>query len=283
MRVARPQKLTVWRRVRARAAIFAACLGLAAAAPGVGGDPELRRQARRAAEEGRAFAVHCGACHGIDGRGGGRAPDITAGAAAQLAEPDLERIVQNGIPARGMPAFAALGPAGIKSVVAYLRTLQGRAVAVSANGSPDRGRELFFGSAKCSDCHMVRGLGGFLGPDLSAYARSHSPDSIRQAIAEPDRARASTADSVTAATDDGRTLTGLARNEDNFSLQLQTPDGTFHLLLKSDLASVTHSRESLMPADYASRLKARDLDDIVSFLVSAGAGSMGPGEKSGPP
>lgn len=83
-------------------------------------------------------------------------------------------------------------------------------------------------------------------------------------------------DTVTVITRDGGRLIGVARNEDNFSLQLQTFDGNFHLLMKSDLASVNHDGRSLMPSDYAVRLGARDLDDIVAFLVSA---SGGPAER----
>ncbi|HEV2425603.1 MAG TPA: c-type cytochrome [Terriglobia bacterium] len=229
----------------------------------------------------RAFASRCGMCHGIDGRGGEHAPDITSGAVAELPDADLERILQNGIPARGMPAFGVLGPAFIKSMVAYLRVLQGRVEKAAVNGNPARGRELFFGQAQCSDCHMVRGAGGFLGPDLSSYSRSHSPDRVRQAIVDTDRHSDVKAGMVKVVTRDGRELVGLARNEDNFSLQLQTLDGSFHLLMKSELLSLSHEHHSLMPSDYASRLSARDLDDLVSFLVSVGAGQSNEGSKPG--
>jgi hypothetical protein len=69
---------------------------------------------------------------------------------------------------------------------------------------------------------------------------------------------------------DGRTFTGIARNEDNFSLQLQTIDGAFHFFEKSNLQRVEHQPESLMPSDYASRLQPQELNDIASYLVSLG-------------
>ncbi|PYV24338.1 MAG: hypothetical protein DMG24_11735, partial [Acidobacteria bacterium] len=43
--------------------------------------------------------------------------------------------------------------------------------------------------------------------------------------------------------------------------------GAFHLLMKSDLASVKREPRSMMPGDYASRLSAKDLDDLVSYVV----------------
>jgi len=75
---------------------------------------------------------------------------------------------------------------------------------------------------------------------------------------------------VVATTVDGRAFTGIARNEDNFSLQLQTIDGAFHFLDKSNLQRIEHRPESLMPSDYASRLQPQELNDIASYLVSLG-------------
>lgn len=263
------------------AAILVTCLGVALLALDAAGDQGPARNARAPGEGSQTFASRCGMCHGLDGHGGEHAPDITSAAVTELSDADLRRILQNGIPAQGMPAFAALGPAVIKSMVAYLRVLQGRAGITAVNGNPARGKDLFFGRAGCSGCHMVAGAGGFLGPDLSSYSRSHSPDRVRQAILDPNRDMDLKAGTVRAVTRDGTELVGLARNEDNFSLQLQTLDGSFHLLMKSDLIALSHDRHSLMPFDYASRLSVRDLDDLVSFLVSAGSGLIAREDKPG--
>ena len=72
---------------------------------------------------------------------------------------------------------------------------------------------------------------------------------------------------VSVVTRGGEKFTGLARNEDNFSLQLQTPDGAFHLFVKSDLERIDHLPGSPMPADYSKRLSAREMNDLVSFLL----------------
>jgi putative heme-binding domain-containing protein len=216
------------------------------------------------------FAADCGRCHGLDGRGGEHGPDIATNPAVQgLAKAELEHVVRNGLPSKGMPSFSALGPKGIQSVVAYLRVLQGRQTGLTVQGDSGRGKELFFGSARCSECHMVRGDGGFLGPDLSEYALAHSPGDIRNAIVNPDRNSNARSDVITAVTRSGDTLTGIARNEDNFSLQLQTRDGAFHSLMKSGLASLRRESRSLMPSDYGTQLSKTDLDDLISFLEKA--------------
>ena len=97
--------------------------------------------------------------------------------------------------------------------------------------------------------------------------RSAGPDFERPIIkpAQPSNASGGT---VTVATRAGQTITGVLRNEDNFSLQLQSLDGAFHLLMKSDVASMTRDSNSLMPADYGSTLSASELNDLVSFLMS---------------
>ena len=66
---------------------------------------------------------------------------------------------------------------------------------------------------------------------------------------------------------DGREFTGIARNEDNFSLQMQTLDGAFHLFAKANLKHLEYQPKSLMPSDYGSVLSPGELDDLVSFLL----------------
>jgi putative heme-binding domain-containing protein len=115
---------------------------------------------------------------------------------------------------------------------------------------------------------MANGQGGFMGSDLSSFASTQSPVEIRSAITNPNRNLDPRKRVVIVTTANGQVLTGLARNEDNFSLQLQTTDGAFHLLNKSEMQKIEYQPRSLMPDDYASRLSSKELDDLVSYLVS---------------
>jgi putative heme-binding domain-containing protein len=208
----------------------------------------------------------------LDGRGGERAPDIATRAAAQRrSDAAIARIIGAGIPSAGMPAFPTLDDSALHSLVAYLRFLQGKTGVAKLPGNPARGKSLFFGKARCSQCHTLAGTGGFIASDLSSYARTRAPEEIRQAIVNPNSvSRAAVATVVT--TRDGYKYSGAARNEDNFSLQLQTPDGAFHLFLKSEVASVARDSISLMPPDYASTLSVEELNDLIAFLVSTNSG-----------
>lgn len=217
----------------------------------------------------RTFTSSCGVCHGIDGHGGEHAPNIATNPAVQrLTDARLRAIIRDGIPAGGMPSFRSLGPDRIGALVSYLRILQGRQGSREVHGDAVHGSKLFFGAPRCSSCHMIHGKGGFLGPDLSQYSLSHSAQEIREAILDPNKNLSPDDETVIVVTRDGRKLAGLARNEDNFSVQLQTPDGEFHLLLKSGLASLRREPRSLMPSDYASKLSRTELDDLVAFIAS---------------
>lgn len=220
------------------------------------------------------FSSNCSGCHGLDGRGGEHGPNIATTAEVQrLSDRDIHGIVRDGIPTAGMPPFRVrFDAAQLDAVVSYVRVLQGKHVAVSVPGNPQKGRSLFFGKARCSECHMIAGQGGFIGSDLTGYGNQHSPDTVRTAILDPNKNLDPRHRIVTALTRDGRRYTGLARNEDNFSLQLQTVDGAFHFIDKSTLAHLDHESRSLMPSNYGSVLSPGDLHDLVSYLVTAELG-----------
>ena len=166
-----------------------------------------------------------------------------------------------------MPAFHLLQSSQITAIIAYLHTLQGANNAIALPGDPGRGKIIFLGKAGCSRCHMVAGEGGFVASDLSEYARAHEVDKIRSAIITP----TPSSKLVTATVRGGEKVVGRVRNEDNFSLQLQTLDGAFHFLSKSDIEALESNSQALMPSDYASTLSPAELNDVVSYLMSVGS------------
>jgi cytochrome c oxidase cbb3-type subunit III len=219
------------------------------------------------------FSSNCAGCHGLDGHGGEHGPNIATTAEVQrLSDRDILGVVRDGIAAAGMPAFRSrFDDAQLNAVVSYVRVLQGKHAAVSVPGNPEKGRLLFFGKAKCSECHMLAGKGGFIGADLTGYGNQHSPEVVRAAILDPNKNLDPRHRAVTAVTRDGQKYTGVALNEDNFSLQLQTLDGTFHFFQKSGLTRLEHEPRSIMPSNYGSTLSPGELEDLVSYLARSGA------------
>jgi cytochrome c oxidase cbb3-type subunit 3 len=232
----------------------------------------------------QTFASTCAGCHGLDGRGGERAPNIAESPKVQrLSNAQIARIIENGVPGTGMPAFHSLERSDIEAVITYLRTLQGTTKTEKLPGDPDRGEAVFFGKAGCSDCHMVTGKGGFVASDLTAYARSHAVEQIRSAITTPTPGSDRRVRLATATTRGGEKYVGRIRNEDNFSLQLQNLDGTFCFVDKSDLVGLESSSQTLMPSDYGSTLSSSELNDIISYLmhIAGASNSVSPKKEDG--
>jgi len=223
----------------------------------------------------QVFASNCVGCHGLDGTGSQRAPNIASNPQVQkLSADDIFRIVSEGVPGTGMPAFKKLGKASITATVAYVRSLQGKNKPARLPGDPKNGEAAFFGAGQCSNCHMVGGRGGFIGPDLSSYRQTHDAQAIRAAITNPARDRQR--ELATAVTTTGQRYEGIIRNEDNFSLQLQSTDGAFHFLSKSGLTTIDRAQGSIMPSDYGSKLSEAKLNDLVSFLLKVAQASTPP-------
>ncbi len=217
------------------------------------------------------FESNCGACHGSDGRGGERAPDIAISPEVQqLSNSDLMGIIRNGISGGGMPGFSTLGQDGIKALVDYMRVLQDSGSGSKLPGDPHAGEVLFFGKAQCSSCHMVNGKGGFIASDLTFYGTDKTPDQIRNIITEPDKYLSAESKPVTVVTSDDQKITGVVRNDDNFSISLQTSDGSFHFFKKSYLRKIEVGPHSLMPGNYASTLGNDEVNDLVSYVINVG-------------
>jgi cytochrome c oxidase cbb3-type subunit III len=211
------------------------------------------------------FEVKCATCHGLDGLGGEHAPDIVRRPDVKaLSEEAWLKLIHNGIPEEGMPGFPSLGGEDAHAVVAYLRFLQGRSAESSVPGDPARGHDLFFGKSGCAACHQIGSRGQFVVGDLAGFARDHPADEIRDAIRRPTGGPQVV---VTAVTRDGRKFSGMIRNEDNASLQLQDDDGRLYLLMKSGLVSVQRKIGDPMPLDYGRRLSSSELDDLVGYIL----------------
>jgi cytochrome c oxidase cbb3-type subunit III len=231
--------------------------------------------------EGRQLlASNCGACHGIDGKGSERAPNIAdAPHMRQLSDAQLEHIIADGIPGTGMPAFHSLSNSRIHELIAYLRSLEGTANNAKLPGDPQKGEAVFFGQARCSNCHMIAGRGGFIASDLTDYARTHSAEQIRSTIVDSSSGDKPQVRLATATVRNGEKIVGRVRNEDNFSLQLQSVDGTFHFIMKSELEKLDYDSQPLMPTNFGSSLTASELNDLISYLLSA-AGNTDPQKRA---
>ena len=226
------------------------------------------------------YLAHCVGCHGDDGTGGGRGPDIVNVIAPRAVSRNAVRdLILKGIADEGMPAFkiTTREADAIAAYVMVLKTPPSDAFTTPhpAPGDPIAGERFFTGKGNCTNCHMVGGRGGVLGPDLSNLAHDRKFAQIEQALLNPgsqslrgEPGEASSWRAVTVSLYDGETLRGLAKNESAFDLQLLGVDGKLHLLMRDQVASVV-SEKSLMPKVEATPDEMRDLFAYLTRLTVA--------------
>lgn len=213
------------------------------------------------AEGQQIFFKNCALCHGGDATGG-RGPDLFRGFFRNATTDErLLDIVQNGM-GTGMP-WTGLSDRKARQVVAFIRSLSGREVALA--GDPERGRELFLGTATCGTCHMVDGKGSRQGPDLSWIGWRRAPDYLRTAVLDPSadvEPRWWTAEVVTRS---GTRLGGILVDEDQFTVRLLDENDHLHSLAKRDLEQFERTKTSRMPS-FRGVFSDEELTDIVAYL-----------------
>jgi cytochrome c oxidase cbb3-type subunit 3 len=221
---------------------------------------------RVVAEGGELYAHTCTACHGVNGAKGERAPAL-AGKRDYLRSTDASifEAIKNGIPGTGMPP-SGLAPRDIWKIVAYIRSLRASAADSFVPGNVAHGEQIFWDKGKCGSCHMIDGRGGILGPDLSNIGGQRSLREIRDALTEPPLRIPRGYQPVELVTKEGWHVSGIIKNEDNFSLQLLDSHDDLRLFVRSDLRTIHYAKSSLMPADYDKTLTPVELQDLLAFL-----------------
>jgi cytochrome c oxidase cbb3-type subunit III len=165
----------------------------------------------------------------------------------------------------------------IWQIIAYLRRVQVRAPSKQL-GNTANGKQLFYGDANCSTCHMVEGKGGRVGPDLTSVGISRTVESLVESVrnpsqqlawglTEPTKEFAQRYETVAVVTPEGKEIKGVTLNEDNFSLQVMDTTERIYVFDKDKLRSITKSRKSLMPSYAVGTLSNQDLNDIIAYLI----------------
>ena len=262
-------------RIRRSSAIkhsFVPCaLALAAAfaAPGqikkptnpLGDSPEVAAQGRD------LYNRTCTGCHGRDGGEGDRAPSLDANRRYfRLSEAAIFDTVKNGIPNTVMPS-SPLPDAEVWKIVAFIRAIRGTASDNIVPGNTQNGMTVFSGAGGCVRCHMIRGQGGVLGPDLSSIGAEASLNRLKDALTT-ERPIPNGYRPVTVTTNAGKTVTGVARNSDAFSVQLLDEKGGLHMFDIKELRGIEYGKRSLMPGNFDKILTADQFRDLVAMLAS---------------
>ena len=221
----------------------------------------------------QTYAKLCAGCHGDDALGTQQGPGLAGNPwVRRRSMQSLRNVIRNGVPAAGMPAFD-LPAATIEALAALAASMNASASETSVPGDRAAGRAFFFGKGGCAACHMVRGEGAPVGPDLSNVARQLTVDEIREALLRPDSRNAAGYTLVKLELRDGRTLRGFARGRTRFDIAVQDLEGALHPLSLDQVAGVTEERSSLMPPVKADGDELRDLVAYLSALKGVDPGA----------
>jgi putative membrane-bound dehydrogenase-like protein len=133
------------------------------------------------------------------------------------------------------------------------------------------------GAAQCGKCHMVRGVGGQVGPDLSMIGRKGSRENLFESILVPSKAIADQYIQSSVTTNAEVTISGLLVAETADSLTLRDANGKDTTVAKKDVEGpVRKLKVSIMPDDIVASLTEDELIDLVAYMETLKTASYTP-------
>ena len=218
-----------------------------------------------------SFRVHCALCHGYDARGGAETdgPDLTTGRFRRAStQAGLFDVIRNGVDGTAMLGIDDAAPDRVVwQIITYLDSLTPNPARVDLPGDAAAGRALFAGRGGCAACHMVDGVGGRGGPDLSRVGERRDPDELRADLLDPNREVEPRWWTMIVTRGDGSVVQGSRMGEDTFTVRLMDADEQLWSFSKSAIRSLERVRTSSMPAA-GDMLTGAEVDDLIAYLVS---------------
>ncbi len=146
-------------------------------------------------------------------------------------------------------------------------------------GNPDNGRAVLAKSitseVQCLKCHMVRGQGGQIGPDLSMIGKKASKENLYDSLLTPSKAIADQYVSWKLDSDDGQSITGLLVGETETTLTIRDANGKDHEFPAKG-TDRKKSLTSIMPEGLVATLTEDELVDVVEYLTKLQTPSLTP-------
>ena len=205
--------------------------------------------------------------------------DVLAGLVEQLEEgeiePEIELDVLEAVEVSGSDALLARVEAyhdayrstrpSDDPLVEYRSAIYG--------GDPRNGARIVYDheAAQCVRCHVVRGYGGDVGPDLSTIGSRLSNEQLLESLVAPSARIAPGYGSVSVTLDEGEVVTGLLKEETDESIVVQTPAGGERRIPQAEIADRTNAPSAMPPM--GSLLTKRELRDVVAFMASLTRGA----------
>lgn len=226
------------------------------------------------------FRSNCSFCHGSDARGGETGPNLVRDVVV-LRDQNGERItpiVQNGIPARGMPSLG-LSAADITDIAAWLHSqpLSDRGTPSTLDilvGDAKQGEAYFNGAGHCTQCHSGTG-------DLAGIGSRYEPKTIQNLLvsgggtgfgrrsagaAPPPKVPART---VAVTLSSGRIVRGELDHITAFIVALRDSEGTYRSFVRQgSIPKVVVTNPLQWHVDRLPQWRDADIHDLTAYLVT---------------
>lgn len=140
--------------------------------------------------------------------------------------------------------------------------------ALTHAGDPNRGRELFLDEqrTRCAVCHKLSGKGGEAGPDLTHVGGKFDRPHLVESLLEPSRQIVEGFRTSTVVTTDGKTHSGVVREQSGDRVTLIDVKGEKQTLLRAEIEQLADSPASLMPDGLAKALSKQEFTDLIAYL-----------------
>ncbi|VTR96114.1 membrane-bound dehydrogenase domain protein : Uncharacterized protein OS=Planctomyces maris DSM 8797 GN=PM8797T_07447 PE=4 SV=1: GSDH: Cytochrom_C [Gemmata massiliana] len=133
------------------------------------------------------------------------------------------------------------------------------------------------GAAQCAKCHMVRGTGGQVGPDLSMIGKKISRENLYESLLTPSKAIADQYIQHSVTTTADVTVSGLLVSDTPAAITLRDANGKDTTVLKKDIeGQVRKLKTSIMPEDIVAALNEDELVDLVAYLETLKTAALTP-------
>jgi putative heme-binding domain-containing protein len=137
---------------------------------------------------------------------------------------------------------------------------------LKSKGNVEKGKVVFAGVGKCATCHVVRGEGKEVGPNLTEIGSKLSREAMFESILYPSAGISHNYETWVAVTKEGNQVQGIKISETGDEVQLRGADALVRTLQKSEIEDLVKQPVSLMPADLQKTMTAEELIDVIEYV-----------------
>ena len=136
-----------------------------------------------------------------------------------------------------------------------------------SSGNIERGKAIYV--KNCGNCHMHRGEGKKVGPDLTGMA-VHPKAELLTHILDPSRSVEGNYRSYSILTLDGVVVNGMLASETQTAVEIFDAQGKKQVVLREDIERLMASSKSVMPEGFEKQIDPQGFTDLLEFLTDKG-------------